>query len=259
MMRKIAFVNEKGGSCKTTLAVNVGAYIALERRQRVLLVDMDPQGQVGKSLGIDVYNSDGTVFDLLSEDGLRPADVIQSTRIEGLDVIVSNKSLIDFPLLVAGESDREWKLKQKLDGLRNYDYVIFDSPPSLGLITINIMLAANEIIIPVSLTYFALDGCAEIMDTMRSTRESFSRRDLRVTMVVPTLYRNTNLANEILGKLKEHFGDRLAKSIIRYNVRIDEAQSHGLTIWEYDPRSTGAAMLRELSEEVLRSAKKSPR
>ena len=180
--------------------------------------------------------------------------MIQHSRVEGLDVIIANKSLTGFPQRAAQEQDREWKLKQKFDGLRGYDFVIFDSPPSLGLSTINIMLAVDEIIIPVSLTYFALDGCAEIMDTVRSVKENFGRRNIRVSMVVPTLYRNTNLANEIMTKLKEHFGSRLAGTVIRYNVRIDEAQSHGLTIWEYDPRSTGAGMLQELSEEVLRNA-----
>jgi chromosome partitioning protein len=258
-MRKIAFVNEKGGSCKTTLAVNVGAYFALKEGLRVLLVDMDPQGQVGKSLGIDVRDSEQTVYELLSDDRLRPPDVIQPSRIEGLDVIIANKSLTRFLLSAVRESDREWRLKQKFDGFRGYDYVIFDSPPSLGLITTNIMLAVDEIIIPVSLTYFALDGCAEIMDTVSSVREDFGRRGLRVSMVVPTLYRKTNLADEILDKLREHFGDRLAGTVIRYNVRIDEAQSHGLTIWEYDPRSTGAEMLGELAREVLQNAKKGSR
>ncbi|RJP73539.1 MAG: ParA family protein [Candidatus Abyssobacteria bacterium SURF_17] len=253
-MRKIAFVNEKGGSCKTTLAVNIGAYFALEKSLRVLLVDMDAQGQVGKSLGLDVHNAEHTVSFLLSNPDLRPHDVVCRTRIQGLDVIIANKSLTDFPLSAANDADREWKLKQRFDGLRGYDYVIFDSPPSLGLVTINIMLAANEIIIPVSLTYFALDGCAEIMETVRSVKENYGRRELRVAMVVPTLYRNTNLANEILGKLQEYFPDRLAQTIIRFNVRIDEAQSHGLTIWEYDPRSTGAEMLRDLAEEVLLNA-----
>lgn len=258
-MRKIAFINEKGGSCKTTLAVNVGAYLALEEGLRVLLVDTDPQGQVGKSLGIDVRGAEMTVHELLLYRELSPADVIQSSRIEGLDVIVANKSLIDFPFAVAAERDRESRLKQKFDGLRGYDYVIFDSPPSLGPITINIMMAVSEIIIPVSLTYFALDGCAEILETVSAMRDNFGRRDLRVSMVVPTLYRNTRLADEILEKLRDRFGATVAGTVIRYNVRIDEAQSNGLTIWEYAPRSTGALMLRELAKEVLKNAQEGSR
>jgi chromosome partitioning protein len=258
-MRKIALVNEKGGTCKTTLAVNVGAFLALEKQLRVLLVDMDPQGQVGKALGIDVYDSGRTVYDLLSDPKLRPADVIQPTRIIGLDVIIANKALIDFPFTVARDAAPERKLQQKFDSLEGYDYLIFDSPPSLGLTTINIMLAVEEIIIPVALTYFALDGCSEIVETINSVSESFGRPDLHVSMVVPTFYRNTRLANEIMEKLKEHFGSKLARTVIRYNVRIDEAQSHGLTIWEYDPSSAGAEMFREISQEVLRNAKKGSR
>ncbi|MBI5117104.1 ParA family protein [Candidatus Poribacteria bacterium] len=258
-MRKIAFVNEKGGTCKTTLAVNVSAFLALEKRLRVLLVDMDPQGQVGKALGIDVRDCGRTVHDLLSDPKLRPTDVIQPSRISGLDLIISNKALIDFPVTVAREVAPERKLQQKFDGLEGYDYLIFDSPPSLGLTTINILLAVDEIIIPVALTYFALDGCCEIVETINSVSESFERPDLRVSMVIPTFYRNTRLADEILEKLKEHFGGKLARTVIRYNVRIDEAQSHGLTIWEYDPASAGAEMLREVSQEVLRNAKKGSR
>jgi chromosome partitioning protein len=258
-MRKIAFVNEKGGSCKTTLAVNIGAYLALEQNLRVLLVDMDPQGQVGKSFGLNVRDADVTVYDLLSRRHLQPPDVIVPTRIKGLDIIIANKSLIDFPLAIARDSDRETRLREKFDGLRGYDYVIFDSPPSLGPITVNIMMAVTEIIIPVSLTYFALDGCAEILETVRVVKENFGKRDLRVALVVPTLYRNTRLAREILDKLKENFGERLASTVIRYNVKIDEAQSNGLTIWEYAPRSTGAEMFRELAREVLTHAQKGSR
>ncbi|MBI4830842.1 MAG: ParA family protein [Candidatus Lindowbacteria bacterium] len=211
------------------------------------------------AFGKSTSDSTRTIYQLLSGPKLQPADVIQPSRIKGLDVIISNKSLIDFPLAVAAETAPERKLEQKFNGFHGYDYLIFDSPPSLGLTTINIMLAAGEIIIPVALTYFALDGCSEIMETIGSVSESFGRPDLRVSMVVPTLYRNTRLANEIMQKLKEHFGNRLAKTVIRYNVRIDEAQSHGLTIWEYDPHSAGAEMLRELSQEVLKDARKGSR
>ncbi|GAB4348038.1 MAG: ParA family protein [Candidatus Abyssubacteria bacterium] len=259
MMRKIAFLNEKGGSCKTTLAVNIGAYLALEENLRILLVDMDPQGQVGKSLGVNVRDAEVTVYDLLARHDLRPADVIIPSRIKGLDLIIANKSLIDFPLVVARDSDRESRLRQKFEKLRGYDYVIFDSPPSLGPITINIMMAATEIIIPVSLTYFALDGCAEVLETVGLVKENFGNRSLRVSMVVPTLYRNTRLAQEILDKLKQRFGNTMASTVIRYNVKIDEAQSNGLTIWEYAPRSTGAMMFRELAREVLTHAQKGSR
>lgn len=248
-MRRIAFVNEKGGSGKTTLSVNTAAYFA-GVGSRVLLIDLDPQGQVGKSLGLDVKNAAVTTYELLMNEGTDVAAAATPTRIAGLDVIVANKTLTDFPVTGGADDDRALKLKNKLDKLRGYDYVIFDSPPSLGLITINIMVAASEIVIPVSMTFLALDGCAEIVETVEAVRANYGRRNLKVSMVVPMLYRNTRLAAAILEKLREHFGDRLARTVIGYNVAVDEAQSVGQTIWEYAPRSKGALLLTELAKEI---------
>ena len=250
-MKKVALINEKGGSCKTTLVVNLGSYLALYRGMRVLLIDLDPQGQTGKALGYDVRGLYKTIHTLLVDEEAHPEEFIHHTRIQGLDVILSNKGLIDFPVMVADHRDRMTKLHKRIAPLRGYDYIIFDSPPSLGLITLNIMMATDEIIIPVSLTYFALDGCAEIMDTVEQVRANFGRSDLEVSHIVPTLYRNTRLARELLEKLRSNFEDRVARTVIGYNVKIDEAQSHGQTIWEYAPKSRGAEMLRSLAEEVV--------
>ncbi|MBI4209345.1 MAG: ParA family protein [Deltaproteobacteria bacterium] len=250
MTRRIAFVNEKGGSCKTTLTVNVGAYFALTQRKKVLIVDMDPQGQVGKSLGIDVRTMDKSIYNVLANPDLDPSEMILSSRIPGLDLIISNKTLADFPLIIANSEDRHVRLKSKIDTIQGYDYILFDSPPSLGLITLNILLAVQEIVIPVSLTYFALDGCAEILDTVHQIRTNFHYDALEVSLVVPTLYRNTRMANAVLEKLKEHMGGKISKAILGYNVKIDEAQSHGLTIWEYSPGSSGAQTLAEVAEEI---------
>lgn len=251
-MRKIAFINEKGGSCKTTIAVNTAAFFALKKK-KVLLIDMDPQGQVGKALGIDVRNAAITTLELLTDPQVSAKQAVIPSRIAGLDMIVSNKRLIDLPMLVANDPDRNHKLRHKLDKVSGYDFVIVDSPPSLGALTLNIMVAVDEIVIPVSLTFFALDGCAEILDTVEQVRQAYGRTDLRVTAVVPTLYRNTRLANEILQKLRAQFGKRVAKSVLGFNVRIDEAQSHGQTIWEYAPTSTGAKMLADVAAEIYRA------
>ncbi len=253
-MRRIAFINEKGGSCKTTLAVNTAAFFALKKK-RVLLIDMDPQGQVGKSLGIDVRSTEITVLELLTDPKLKVEDAILGTRIPNLDVVVANKRLIDLPMLIANEPDRNHKLRQKIERLKDYDYVIIDSPPSLGALTLNIMLAVNEIVIPVNLTFFALDGCAEIVDTVEQVRSSYGHDELEVAMVVPTLYRNTRLANEILQKLRQQFGKRVSKTLIGFNVKIDEAQSYGETIWEYAPTSTGAQTLAVFAAELYRLKK----
>jgi chromosome partitioning protein len=249
MSRKIAFVNEKGGSCKTTLAVNVAAYFARQGR-RVCLVDMDPQGQVGKSLGLDVAAVKPSVFELLIDPQVAVEDAVRPTAIENLSVIAANKTLVDFPVVAAADPDRVTKLKEKLDGLRGFDYVLVDSPPSLGLLTLNIMMAVKEIVIPVSLTFLALDGCSEIVETVENVKKTYRKRDLRVSMVVPTLYRRTNLADAILAKLGDFFGDRLSKTVVGYNVAIDEAQSLGQTIWQYAPSSRGAEALAALSDEI---------
>ncbi|MFH1807209.1 MAG: ParA family protein [Pseudomonadota bacterium] len=250
--RRIAFINEKGGSCKTTLAVNIAAYLATEARQRVLLVDLDPQGQAGKALGLDVRRLDATMRELLVNDTLAPGQVVQRTRLPDLDVVASNKRLADWPLEAAAQPRRELLVRDRLRPLfRSYDTVIFDSPPSLGLFSLGVMLAAEEIVIPVPMTYLGLDGCAEIVDTVQQVRDRYQHTGLRVSLVVPTLYRPTRLADEILTKLRGHFGDRVSRTVMSYNVRIDEAQSHGKSIWEYAPRCSGAVTLRALCEEIV--------
>lgn len=250
-MRRIAFVNEKGGSCKTTLSVNVAAWLA-RRGKRVLLLDLDPQGQAGKSLGLYVRDLAPNVFHLMMDPACTLEQAIRPTPVPNLDVVVSNKALADFPVEAATHPDRERKLSQKLADLSGYDYAIFDSPPSLGLLTVNVMLSASEIVVPVNLTYFALDGCAEIVETVERVKERFGKRDLEIVLVVPTLYRATKLADEIMEKLKAHFPDRTARTVIGYNVKIDEAQSHGKTIWEYAGWSRGAQMIEALAREIER-------
>ena len=250
MGRRIAFINEKGGSCKTTLAVNLGAFYAHYRRKRVLLIDMDPQGHVGKALGFEVKRIDDTILNLLEDPERPPQDLIRSSRIPGLDVILSNKRLVDYASTAGSLPDHPHRLARGLNSLEGYDYVLFDSPPSLGVNILNIMLATNEILIPVSLTYFALDGCAEVVDSVGRVRERFDHPKLQISLVVPTLYRRTRLADAILERLKEHFPQNLSRTVIGYDVKVDEAQSHGKTIWEYAPTSRGAEMFARLAMEM---------
>ncbi len=250
-MRRIAFINEKGGTCKTTLAVNLGAWLAREKGKKVLVVDLDTQGHCGKSLGVDVRQASRTVLDLLVSPEVSVPDVALSTALPNLWLVPSNKSAADFPLLVASHPDRERKLEQKLSALEGYDFVLLDSPPSTGLVTTNIFLAADEIVVPVALTYLALDGCAEVLGTVQRMQEQYGKADLAVTMVVPTLYRRTALAEEILAKLRSYFPETLCKTALGFNVKIDEAQSHGRTIWEYAPKSKGAEMLEAIARELL--------
>ena len=256
--RKIAFINEKGGTCKTTLAVNVAAYFAQKKGMRVLLVDMDTQGHAGKSLGLDVRALSPNVFHLLSDPAVKLGDVVQPTALDGLFVLPSYKAMSEFPVVVAQDPRRAFRLADRLaePEAQGYDAVIFDAPPSMGLTTFNILVAATEVVIPVALTYLSLDGCAEVVETVRRVGEEHGRSDLFVSLVVPTLYRKTSLADEILEKLRSYFPDRCAKNPLGMNVKIDEAQSHGQTIWEYAPWSRGAQMLQEVAEEVLGAAAK---
>jgi chromosome partitioning protein len=237
-MRRIAFINEKGGTCKTTLCVNIGAWLATRHGKRVLLADLDTQGHAGKSLGIDVRSMSPTVKELLL--GAAPLDeVARSTAIPGLDLLPANKTLAEFPLEVASHGDRGDKLRELADALPSgrWDLVLFDAPPSVSLVTENVLRAATEVVLPVALTYLALDGCAEIMDSLARLRAE--RGDgPAVTLIVPALYRKTQLADEILEKLRQRFPRELARTVLGWSVKVDEAQSHGLTVFEHAPTSS---------------------
>ena len=267
--RRVAFINEKGGSAKTTLVANLGAYLALHRGRRVLAIDMDPQGQLGKVLGVDVQRSSRTAIDLLldtllGDPGLDAAPAgeadggtrlpIQHTHIPSLDVIVANKSLALFPMWEGGdEEDPTGRLRRVLDEsseVAGYDFVLFDAPPSFGPLTLSLLRAAGELVVPVPLTYLALDGCAELLRTVHTVRTRYGNPELRVSMVIPTFYRRTRLAAEILERLKRRFPKEIAHTVVGYHVRIDEAQSRGLSIFEYAPNDRGARVMAELAEEL---------
>ncbi|MBF5044707.1 ParA family protein [Aggregicoccus sp. 17bor-14] len=250
-MRRIAFINEKGGTGKTTLAVNTAAWLAQQRRLRVLLVDLDTQGHAGKSLGLDVRSLRPNVFHLLTGEA-RFEEVVRPSQVPGLDVIPAYKEMAEFPVAVAADPARARRLDGALAPAQaaGYDAVVFDAPPSLGLTTRNILVASTEVVVPVALTYFALDGCAEVAATVREVAEAEGRPELRVTKVVPTLYRKTALAGAILERLGAYFPDALARTPLGYNVKVDEAQSHGQTIWQYAPTSRGAQMLGEIAAEI---------
>jgi len=268
--RRIAFINEKGGSAKTTLVASAAAYLALRRGHRVLAIDMDPQGQLGKVLGVDHRAPTRTAIDLLLDSMLgdpgldgpsgrdpgRPSCVLPviPTRIPQLDVVVANKSLGLFPAWQDGDDmDPTGRLAATLEAARElhrYDFVLFDAPPSFGPLTLNVLRATREIVVPVPLTYLALDGCAELVRTVATVRERYDHPELRITMVVPTFYRRTKLAQDILERLKQRFPKEIAHSVVGYHVRIDEAQSRGLSIFEYAPRDRGARVMAELAEEL---------
>jgi chromosome partitioning protein len=269
--RRIAFVNEKGGSAKTTLVANLGAYLALRRGRRVLAIDMDPQGQLGKVLGLETRAVTRSAIDLLldhafGDPGLdrgphpaQPGDPwnalpIARSRIEGLDIVVANKALGLYSAWQdADDSDPTGRLAGSLAGrpeLDRYDFILFDAPPSFGPLTLNVLRATEEVVVPVPLTYLALDGCAELVRTIATVRERYAHPRLRIAMVVPTFHRRTCLAQEILERLKSRFPKQIAHCVVGYHVRIDEAQSRGLSVFEHAPGDRGARAMAALAEEL---------
>ncbi len=233
---------------------------------------MDPQGQLGKVLGLEVRRPRHSAIQLLVDSVLGEAvgGVEESinrssapsalpasaTRIPNLDVIVANKSLALFPSWTDGHraaEDSTGRLAKTLDeapNTRDYDFILFDSPPSFGPLTLNILRAADEVVVPVPLTFLALDGCAEMMRTLEMVRSRYDRPDLHLTMVIPMFYRRTRLAGEILAKLEQRFSKELSLTTVGYNVKIDEAQSRGLSIIEYAPRDRGAQVMASIAEEL---------
>ena len=213
--RRIAFINEKGGSAKTTLVANLGAYLALKLGRRVLAIDMDPQGQLGKVLGVDVRRTGRSAIDLLLDTMLDDASLdvpgprpslggsadsglpAVGTRIPNLDVVVANKALALFPSWDGGDGDATERLAQTLrrfEAVDEYDFVLFDAPPSFGPLTLNVLRAADELVVPVPLTFLALDGCAELVRSVSMVRARYGHPELRISMVIPTFYRRTRMA-----------------------------------------------------------------
>lgn len=273
MLRRIAFINEKGGSGKTTLLSNVAAFLALRRGRRVLAIDFDPQGQLGKALGVDVRSARRSAIDLLLDGMLGAADAsepgsdigarlagglpIVRTRIEGLDLIPANKSLGLASGWGPGAADPTERLARTLRRAREtarYDFLLFDAPPSFGPLTLNVLRAAEEVVVPVPLTYLALDGCAELMRSLASVRSRYGHTRLRVTMVIPTFYRRTRLAHETLERLKARFPKEIAHTVVGFHVKLDEAQSRGLSIFEYAAGDRGARAIAALAEELVARA-----
>ena len=248
-MRRIAFINEKGGTCKTTLCVNVAARLAA-RGRRVLVADLDTQGHAGKSLGVDPRRLSPTVHEWLL--GAAPfAAAVRPTAIPGLDLLPANRELAAFPVAAASTPERQGMLLRRLDELPEdaYDAVLVDSPPSRSLVTDNILIAARELVIPVALTYLALDGCAEILESVERLRAERGSGPT-LTLAVATLHRRTQLADEILAKLRERLGPALSRTVLGWSVKVDEAQSHGRTVFEWAPRSSGARALAAIADEI---------
>jgi chromosome partitioning protein len=249
MSRIIAIINQKGGSGKTTTSVNLGAYLARFGRV-VLLVDLDPQANSTIHLGLKPHEIEKSVYDVMMDE--KPfSEVIRQTEIENLFIAPANINLSGAEIELAGIVGREMILRDAVERIEdNYNYILIDCPPSLGLLTVNALTVAKEIIIPVQTEFFALEGMGKLFQTIEIIRKRLNR-DLKITGIVPTMLDGrTNLSREVMEKISEYFGEKVYKTRIRKNVRLAEASSHGKPIVLYDPRSPGAEDYEALSREV---------
>jgi len=248
MGKIIAIVNQKGGVGKTTTAINISAGVA-HLGFRVLVIDMDPQANLTSGLGYTkVYP---TVYDVLVKNS-EVEEVIRKTRIEGLALLPSEISLVGAEVELVDERNRETRLKRIIMPLkREYDYIFIDSPPSLGLLTLNAIVAADSVIIPIQSEFYALEGLGKLLNTVRKIQSKLNPR-LTIEGVLITMFdTRLNLSHQVVEEVKKYFGDKVYNTVIPRNVKLAEAPSFGRTIFEYDPLSRGAESYRNLSEEFL--------
>ncbi|MFO8065714.1 MAG: ParA family protein [Spirochaetota bacterium] len=248
MGRIIVFANQKGGVGKTTTASNLGAYLAEEGRN-VLLVDFDPQGNLSSSVGVP---TDGTgVYEVINEQ-CSPEDAVHKTGVGNLSIIPSSINLTGSNIELVGEKEREYFLRRAVEPLHEqYDYVFIDSPPSLGILTLNGLVAADQVMIPLQCEYFALEGLTQLLQSIKRVQSSYNSK-LDILGILFTMYDSrTRIAQDVVQEVVGYFGKRVFRTIIPRNVRLSEAPSHGTPINQYDPDCAGAKSYKKLAEEVL--------
>lgn len=250
MARIIAVANQKGGVGKTTTATNLSACLA-EKGKKVLVIDIDPQGNTSSGLGIDKNEVENTVYEMIL--GLASIeDCLQKEVIENLSILPSNVNLAGAEIELIGIEEKEYILKKEISKVReNYDFIIIDCPPSLNTLTVNAMTTADTVLVPIQCEFFALEGLTQLIHTVELVKERLNPK-LEIEGVVFTMYdARTNLSLQVVENVKENLNQTIYKSIIPRNVRLAEAPSHGLPINLYDTRSAGAEAYRDLAEEVI--------
>jgi len=253
MGKIIAIASQKGGVGKTTTAVNLGACIAQESRH-VLVVDIDPQGNATSGLGINGNDQPRTIYEALIGH-VDIAECVIPTALASLDLVSSGQRLSGAEVELVGMMARETRLKTCLASLReNYDYILLDSPPSLGLLTVNALSAADSVLIPLQCEYLALEGLTSLLSSIRLVQDHLNP-GLRIEGVLLTMYdARLNLSQQVAEEARKFFAERVYKTVIPRNVRLSEAPSFGKPIVLYDPHSTGAESYRELAREVINHA-----
>lgn len=250
MSRVVSFVNQKGGVGKTTSAINLASYLALRGRS-ALLVDLDPQSNATSGLGARLGEFDRNLYHVLLEHTF-PEEAIRNTEIFGLDILPSSPELAGATVDLIGHPNREFRLKETLGNIsKQYDYIIVDSPPSLGILTINGLAAADKIIIPVQCEYYALEGLGQLLETVKIVNENLGL-DVGVMGALLTMYdRRNKLAQEVAKEVRRNFPGYVFNAIIPRSTGLAESPSFGKTILQFDPSSKGALAYDELAREVI--------
>ncbi len=252
MARIIAVANQKGGVGKTTTAVNLAASLAIAER-RTLLIDSDPQGNATSGVGIERSEISGSLYDVLI-NGAAVEDVVRpDAQLPFLHVVPANQDLVGAELELVEGVDRERRLRVALDKVRDkYDYVLIDCPPSLGLVTLNVLTAADGVLIPIQCEYYALEGISQLLNTVRLVQQNFNP-SFQIDGVLLTMYDNRlNLSKQVVAEAKEYFGAKVFRTLIPRNVRLAEAPSFGKPILLYDVQSVGAKSYLSVADELIK-------
>jgi len=247
--RIVAVANQKGGVGKTTTAINLGAALA-EAGQKVAIIDLDPQGNASTGLGVPLEERDLTSYDLLTGD--QPfQDMLRDTAIENLRIVPSNRDLASADFELSNRPGRTQLLRRKLSASSQFDYILIDCPPALGLLTVNAMVASGSVLVPLQAEFYALEGLSQLLMTVREVRQT-ANPDLRIEGVLLTMSDNrNNLSQQVEADARSTLSGLVYRTVIPRNVRLSEAPSYAMPVLQYDPHSKGSQAYRELAKEFL--------